>query len=104
VIRLPGEFEVALISVDIEYDEVRELGLYMAHKYGNNLPKQYILLMAVAEVVHLVHVHACGCDLQEKALVEKSRVECDLAAIKLSKDIFGFMQEAEVNHGKSQIQ
>lgn len=92
---------MGLISVDIEYGEVRDLGLYMAHKYGNNLPKQYILLMAVAEVVHLVHVEACGSDLHEKALVEKSRLECDLAAIELSKNVFKFMQEAEVRHGES---
>jgi hypothetical protein len=93
-----------MLEFDLGYDEVRDLGLYMAHKYGNNLPKQYILLMAVAEVVHLIHVEACGFDLHEKALVEKSRLECDVFAIQVSKDVFKLMEASEVIHGKSQIE
>jgi hypothetical protein len=92
---MPVVFEMAMLEVDIKFDEARELGLYMARKYGNNLPKQYILLMAVAEVIHLIHVDACGSDLDEKLRVEKSRLDCDVGAVQLSKEIFGLMKKAE---------
>jgi hypothetical protein len=84
------------IEFDIKFDEVRKLGLYMAKLYGNNLPKQYILLMAVAKVVYGIHLEVCGDDQGEKELVEKSRLVCDQAAAEISEDILEQMKEDEV--------
>lgn len=86
---------MGMIDFDIEYDEAREIGLLMARRYGNNLPKQYILLMAVAEVIHLIHLECCGDDLSEKAKVDKARIDCDIAAIQLSREIFELMKKTE---------
>jgi hypothetical protein len=84
------------IEFDIKFDEVRELGLHMTKLYGNNLPKQYILLMAVARVVHGLQLEACGRDLAEKELVEKCRGLCDQAAIEMSQDVLEDMKRSEV--------
>lgn len=84
------------IGFDIKADEVRELGLHMVKLYGKNLPKQYILLMAVARVVHGLHLECCGSDLAEKELVEKSRLLCDQAAVEISEDVLEEMNESEV--------
>jgi len=88
---------MAMIRVDLDFEEAREIGLLMAHRYGNNLPKQYILLMAVAEVIQLVHLDCCGEDIQERSLVEKARAECDVAAIEFGRAIFEKMQGGDKN-------